>query len=1073
MRPVYHAAKTAGTIAEAVLRYELTRSLGLEWSPVRNGTAEIAGIPAAVLAHFSSRHREIAELAAARGSSGLKAVGAAQRETRVRKPVIDRETAQADWRARAAEQGFGRAELARVLDRAVGDRAHTLDAPEGLEDRLAGPEGLTRQASTFTRRDLLRAVAEAHPQGGPLGALERQAEGFLARRAVLLEPALPERGRRALYTTPELLQVEARLLELAGERGVWLPLPPAIVEEALRAHARLGADQRDAVRHLAGGDGRVRLLEAHAGRGKTAALIALADAHGAAGDPLLGTAWQGEAAENLRRAAGIPAETAARLLGRLGRDPEALVAGAVVIVDEAGSMPTRALAALTEQVAARGGRLVLVGDRAQLPAIDVGGAFAALAERLGAAALAENRRQRDPLQARVADLLADGRAPEALALLEGRGALRSFAAPEAARAQLIGDWARAALRDPAAALILAHDRADVRALNAMARAARDEAGLLGPERLVAAGREWAAGDRLVCRRNDYRAGLDVRNGTRGTVASVDPGAGTLTLLADDGRLIALPPEYLEHAQYGYALTGHASQGATVDRTYLLASPERGGAEWAYVAASRQRIDLRVYLSAEEPERAAGALGERWERRQAKHLATERLEVSARAAPQAPAAPAREPGTPAAEPALAREPGQDSLAALQAEREALVAALRAGGRPDPAAALRALGAREAGLEEELGRAQHLRVWAEGERAGIGRFRLVGRAGQAHAAHYEEVAGQAGTREGTLGAKLAEIAGERARLEAQAAEREGFVERLPALCRRLEALETALAGGEEGGSPAPRPAGPTPALWVERQVLAEQLARGGPPDPSEELRRLGQELARVERDLSLTGDQQERMAGQLRAIGPLGLLRAERRAEARRLRDELGRTGERAEDLRTRRAELPDHLAAARQQEAAHGAWGRTEAPVLERRIGALDAALARQADERAREAERERPPYLERALGPRPEHERPLALWREAVRALEGYRARHGIADPERPLGPEPAEPGRRQEHLEARAALSSARYGIEASLGYCSPPLPRGRVASEEPAERWAPSSEPGQRPRIEPRQGPTLGMGM
>ena len=247
---------------------------------------------------------------------------------------------------------------------------------------------------------------------------------------------------------------------------------------------------------------------------------------------------------------------------------------------------------------------------------------------------------------------------------------------------MIEDWARAALAGPEDVLILAHDRADVRALNAMARARLDAAGRLGPERLVARGREWAAGDRLVCRRNDYRAGLDVRNGTRGTVAAVHPEAGALTLRADDGRTIVLPPDYLEHAHHGYALTGHVSQGATVERTYLLASPERGGAEWAYVAASRHRIDLRVYLSADEPERAAEALAERWERRQAKHLATERLEAAGRGAPEHGPAPAREPEAPVPAAERRRPGAEDPLAALRAERAALLAELRAGGAARP-------------------------------------------------------------------------------------------------------------------------------------------------------------------------------------------------------------------------------------------------------------------------------------------------------------------------------------------------------------------------------------------------------
>ena len=209
----------------------------------------------------------------------------------------------------------------------MGDRSSTPRALQALEARLGGPEGLTQRVSTFTRRDVLRAYAEAHPHGAPLARQEELADRFLARRAVLLESALRIAGR-AVYTTPELLRAEERLLDLAAERDVWLPLPAESVTRALAAHPDLGADQQAAVRHLASGDGRVRLLEAHAGRGKTAALGALAEAHARAGDPVLGTAWQGEAAQTLHREAGVPAETAARLLHRLARDPEALPADA-------------------------------------------------------------------------------------------------------------------------------------------------------------------------------------------------------------------------------------------------------------------------------------------------------------------------------------------------------------------------------------------------------------------------------------------------------------------------------------------------------------------------------------------------------------------------------------------------------------------------------------------------------------------------------------------------------------------------------------------------------------------------
>jgi ATP-dependent exoDNAse (exonuclease V) alpha subunit len=67
----------------------------------------------------------------------------------------------------------------------------------------------------------------------------------------------------------------------------------------------------------------------------------------------------------------------------------------VLIVDEAGMVGTRDLAALARAATRAGAKLLVVGDDRQLPEIQAGGAFAALAERLGAIELREVRRQRD------------------------------------------------------------------------------------------------------------------------------------------------------------------------------------------------------------------------------------------------------------------------------------------------------------------------------------------------------------------------------------------------------------------------------------------------------------------------------------------------------------------------------------------------------------------------------------------------------------------------------------------------------------------------------------------------------
>ncbi|MGD9734748.1 MAG: MobF family relaxase [Solirubrobacterales bacterium] len=633
MRPVYAEAKTAGTIAEAVMRDALTRSLGVEWGPVRNGIAELDGVPTPVREHFSQRHAEIVEEALARGYSSPRGIDVIQRETRDRKRVASRERAVAEWRARAAEHGFGARELAALVGRTRGvDVERPVDVDAAVT-RMLGPSGLTQRSSSFTRREVIQALADAHPSGASAGVLEDLADDILRTSCVPLLPSRvePARGHQeALYSTPDMLQAEVRLLEAAtgvDPRG-GLHADRGAVEAAIAARPTLGADQAAAVRHLCSGEARVRVMEARAGTGKTFALEAVRHAYEASRVPVIGTAWQGQAADVLQRDAGIASQTTALLLERLARgDDDAIPAGAVIVCDEASMMPTRALERLAIEAAQRCARLILVGDRAQLPAIDAAGGFAALADRLGAAELVENRRQRTDLQRQVANRLAAGQPADALALLGEHERLHGFDDAREARSALIAAWADTSITDPSGALILAHDRHEVATLNRMARDRLDAAGLLGPTRMIASGREWAAGDRLVCRRNDYRLG--VRNGTRGTVVGVDRGARALRILTDDGAAARLPAEYLENAHHGYAITGHISQGATVDRTFLLATPERGGAEWAYVASTRQRLDLSVFVIHHEPEDLEAALARSWGRTDAKHLALDLAQDGAR------------------------------------------------------------------------------------------------------------------------------------------------------------------------------------------------------------------------------------------------------------------------------------------------------------------------------------------------------------------------------------------------------------------------------------------------------------
>ncbi len=619
MRPVFGAAKTAGTIAEAVMRRELTDRLGVRWGEVTKGTAEIDGVPSDVIGEFSRRRAEITELALSRGAQGLQAVGSVQRETRDRKPVLDRDIAVGEWRARAAEHGLGRYELQALLDHPTPDLA--LHEVRAFDRWLASPEGLTEKDSTFDRRAVLRAFAEHHQQGITLPEIETRADAWITDHAVNITPDLPETGTRARWSTPDMLTTEERLIALAERRVPGQTVPSRTIEDVLTLRPEVGLDQAEAVRELAGGFGPVRVMVARAGTGKTYTLDLVRETLEAAGIQVTGCSWQGQAAQLLETQAGIPSRTIASLLGEIEHRPEiALPEHGVLVIDEAGTVPTRALARLMEYAAERDVTVLLVGDPRQLPSIDAGGALASIADRVGSVELTENRRQVGELQQSVAASLADGAPQRALRLLTEHQRLHTHPTPQEAREALVQAWAEHALLDPSRTLILAHDRVDVAALNQLARHRMDQAGLLGPERLTIGEREWAEGDRLVCRRNNYHPELDVRNGTRATVTHVDLQARALTIRTDEGRTVRLPEDYLEHAHHAYATTGHISQGITVDRTYLLASPERGGQEWGYVAGSRHRIDLHLYAADFDPDTAADALSRGWQRTRAKTLA---------------------------------------------------------------------------------------------------------------------------------------------------------------------------------------------------------------------------------------------------------------------------------------------------------------------------------------------------------------------------------------------------------------------------------------------------------------------
>ena len=522
-RAIYRHAKTAGYLYQAELRHQLVERLGVEWAPIDNGVADIDGVPRQVIEAFSRRRQEIEARMAERGDTSARAAQAAALDTRATKDYgVSVERLEAEWRARAQELGFGQREIEACLYRAW-EREPEIVEVERVFDELSGPQGLTQNESTFTRREVIRTLAERFGSAGAY-AVGELADRFLeSPRVVLLVPEreLPE----ARYSTPELLATERELLDGAiARRGDGAGrVDERTIDAVLAGRPELSDEQAAMVRGLTeSGDG-LQVVLGWAGSGKTYALEPAREGWEAAGYEVIGAALAARAASELETGSGMPSRTLARLLidaRDLERSP--LTAMSVVVLDEAGMVGTRDLAELARHAGEAGAKLVLVGDDAQLPEIAAGGAFRALARSLGAIELSENRRQQYEWERDALLAIREGRPREAVEAYLAHGRIHVGEDAEAAKRALVADWWQATRAGDDAIMICA-TRAEAEDLSRGARALREAAGEIRGDALALPCGEVAAGDRVMALRNDRL--LSVENGLRGTVVGVDRGRG--------------------------------------------------------------------------------------------------------------------------------------------------------------------------------------------------------------------------------------------------------------------------------------------------------------------------------------------------------------------------------------------------------------------------------------------------------------------------------------------------------------------------------------------------------------------
>ena len=663
----YAHAKAGGSAYQAVLRDELTKRLGVEWMPVVNGAADVAGFSPELTRHFSTRRTEIVEaveryLAEHGGEAHRRVWQSFTMETRQAKShprgeaVVTRQmkdygvTADvvAHWQRLAADAPEN---VVAVVRAAVGFGQTSFRPTPEVVEAAAGRlvEWVSNRQAVFTERDLIAQVSSVFPNGANpaelvtatkdmLHTAERtgqvltvlphaesglilpegvvlsadeldiaadQGPGWIKQGATVRFRALPGEAR---YTTRLQLQREKQVLGAVETRS-HVTADRGVLEEAISGRSLVDG-QVEAMRHLADLDGRLVALVGPGGSGKTYSIGAYADAIEANGHSVIGVATSAAAARKLSEDLGERwTGTIAMLRHHTDAYSDQLQQGTLVVVDEASMVSTADLAWLVEQVEQVDGKLVLIGDPKQLPSVDSGGLFhriVASGDQVVDDLVRVNQRQR---------LTEDRQLLTQLRVGQVRAAVRDYA--EAGRLHLGRDeystkaamvdtwWADVERHGLPHVRMLASRHDEVWMLNQLARVRMQQTGqVVGPPVVNRWGLEFQVGDRIVVRDNWYNHS-DLRNGQTGAVIAVSSETGTLSFRRDlDGAVVELPKQYLDRdVDHAYAQTIHTAQGQTFEITHAYADVGMQ-AEHGYTALSRARGETHVWIND-----APGPLGE--------------------------------------------------------------------------------------------------------------------------------------------------------------------------------------------------------------------------------------------------------------------------------------------------------------------------------------------------------------------------------------------------------------------------------------------------------------------------------
>jgi hypothetical protein len=402
-------------------------------------------------------------------------------------------------------------------------------------------------------------------------------------------------GNNIKYTSTRIISIEKSLIERAStlsERDIGRTIGSESDTKTMND------GQKKAYTAMLSGK-LLEVLNGAAGTGKSYVLSKMNIALKNNGKTIIGAMLQGKTAQDFERDSGIKSQTLHSLVLQVESGKKKLDENTVLVVDEAGMIGSEQMNKILGYAEKYGCQVRLVGDKAQVQAVSFGDAFAKVSEQTGVTSLTEIMRQKDLWQKQASESFSRHEIDDGLRAYDEHNQIIEHTNIDDAM-DIIAQKVRQ-LNGKETSLVIAKTNREREIINNLIRDDRIEDGWIDASRSVKIGTiNVSSGDKIMFNAPDKFRG--VLNGTTGAILSIDEDEETLEkkakVLLDTGKIIEMNDGDGLAVQYGYAVTINKSQGATVDKAFVLASDKMTKND-IYVAMTRHKQSCELHYSRED------------------------------------------------------------------------------------------------------------------------------------------------------------------------------------------------------------------------------------------------------------------------------------------------------------------------------------------------------------------------------------------------------------------------------------------------------------------------------------------